>query len=449
MMGSGAASAISPTPQRALAEDLAGPATRSIRRSGAIAAALLAVLVAIATFVPIDSGTLAVGQLAVEGERKVVQHPSGGIVSEILVSEGDVVAEGDVVLRLNAVEAGAAARVIDTQVDALRAEEAARMAEVAGSAEITFPPELVSRGDDPRVAAVMITETSAFEARAALARSQREQLGQQLAQLEQSMSAAASGRAAQQAQAGLLQEELSALQPLLEKGLTVKSRVLSVERALEAAKGEVAALEAEHRRLAAKVQETSSLRKHIDIDRRAEAAEALRRLRAELSAALERQLATADTLHRTEVRAPSAGVVMALKVATVGGVVEAGQPLLEIVPRSNSPVVRARITPREADNVHEGMSAVVRLNAAGASSPATINGVVHSVSADALNDPRTGEAYFEVRIVLPPEEVSRAPREVVAPGLPAEVLIKTGAHTMAEYFFSPVERAMFRALRDS
>ncbi len=448
MIALGAASADQASPERVLAEELAGPATRSIRRSGAIAASLLVALLAIAAFVPIESGALAMGQLAVEGERKVVQHPSGGIVSEILVSEGEVVMEGDVVLRLNAVAAGAAAGVIDTQVDALRAEEAARMAEIAGSAEIVFPPELANRKDDPRVAAVMLAETSAFEARRALAVSQKQQLTQQLDQLEESMSAAAASRAAQQAQAELLQEELAALQPLLEKGLTVKSRVLSLERALEAARGEVAALDAERRRLAAKREETRSLRDRIDMDRRAEASEALRKLRAELSATLERQLATSDTLARTDVRAPTSGVVMALNVTTVGGVVEAGQPLLEIVPQSKRPVVRARITPREADNVREGMAAVVRLDAATTRVPATVEGVVHSVSADALSDPRTGEPYFEVRITLPQDEISRAPKEAIAPGMPAEVLIKTGSHTIVEYFFSPVERAMFRALRD-
>lgn len=435
--------------RRALANELAGPAIRSVRLSGFIAAALFVTLLLLAIFVPIASGTLANGQLAVEGERKVVQHASGGIVSAILVAEGDVVKEGDPVLRLDPIQAGAVAGVVNTQVDALRGEEAVRTAEATGALSVIFHPDMMGRRGDPKVAAVLKAETSAFEARRALARSQKEQLKQQITQIDESIASAISERTAQQAQAKLLQEELTALQPLLEKGLALKSRVLALERSRQEANGRVSSLDAERRRLSAKRQETRTLHDRIEVDRRAEATEALRKLRAELSSALERQLAASDTLQRTEVRAPIAGVVMAVQVTTVGGVIEPGQPLLEIVPQSERLVVRARVTPGEADDVRQGMEAVVRLMAGGARSPPRVNGKVHSISADSLSDQRTSEPYFEVRISIPPGEVAKVPAGVIAPGLPAEVLIKTGTHTMLDYLFSPVERAMFRSMRDT
>jgi HlyD family secretion protein len=185
------------------------------------------------------------------------------------------------------------------------------------------------------------------------------------------------------------------------------------------------------------------------VDRRAQAAEALRAVRVELAEALERRLATADTLQRTEVKAPISGTVMALRVSTIGGVVEPGQALLEIVPLSSDLVVSVRIPPRDADDVRLGMPAIVRLDADGPRSPPRINGTVQSISADALNDERTGAPFFEVRVEIPKEDIANVPADLIAPGLPAEVLIQTGSHTMVEYLFSPVERAMFRSMRDA
>ena len=432
--------------RRALAEELSRPATRSIRISGLIAIVLFAALLALCVFVPIASGTLAMGQIAVDGERKVVQHSSGGIVADILVKEGDSVQEGDVVLRLNAVQAGAAAGVVNAQVDALRAEEAVRMAEVTGADAVTFPQELLARRNDPNVDAVLTAESAAFDARAALSRSQAEQLDQQLIQIDKSILSAKAGRATQQRQADLFAQELATLQPLLEKGLALKSRLLGIERSLEGARGEVDSLASEIKRLEARAAETRGLLARIDVDRRAEAAEALRALRASLGELLDRQLAADDTLQRTEVRAPIGGVVMAMRVNTIGGVVEPGQPLLEIVPQSDLLVARVRILPSDADNVRQGMEATVRLSAGGGRQPVQVEGSVQSISADALTDSRSGEAYFEARIAIPDDR--SIPREVLAPGLPAEVLIKTGQHTILDYLFSPIERAMFQSMRD-
>lgn len=434
--------------RRALVNELAMPAIRSVRFSGVFALILFVGLVLLAVFVPIASGTLANGQITVDGDRKVVQHASGGIVSAILVKEGDVVAEGDVVMRLDAIQAGAAAGVINSQVDSLRAEEAVRTAEATGKITVNFPADLLSRRDDTTVAALLTAEEAAFNTRLELAKSQADQLDQQLVQIDQSIAAAKSEGIAQAAQAKLFDEELSTLKPLLEKGLTVKSRVLGLERSLEDSRGRIASLDSESKRLAAKALETRAVRARIEIDRQAEAAEALRKLRADLAEALDKQAATEDTLQRTEVRAPISGVVMAVRVTTIGGVIESGQPLLEIVPKSGRLIARVRIHPKDADDVRQGMKATIRLQAGGTRSPPHVEGVVQSISADALADQRTGESYFEARVAIPVEEVAKVRSDVLAPGLPAEVLIKTGEHTILDYLLAPIERAAFQTMRD-
>jgi len=436
------------TDREKLADQLAAPAMRSVRFSGAIAACLFAILFGLSAFVPIASGTLAEGQLAVEGERKVVQHSSGGIVSAILVKEGDAVMEGQTVLRLDAVQADSAAGVVNAQVASLRAEEAVRLAETMGQTSVAFPKELTDRAVEPKVASLLASERSAFDARRALAASQIQQMDTQLSQVSANMASSQSDRSSVAAQLTLLEEERDALKPLLEKGLVVKSRVLALERSIEEAKGRIASLDSEMVRLNAKLAETRSLRARVEIDRRAEAANILRTVRGDLAAAVDRQRGTDDTLDRTEIKAPTSGVVMALRVATVGGVIEAGQPVMEIVPQKKGLVARARVRPSDADNVRAGMNATVRLDAAGHRSPPRIKGVVESISADALSDTRTGESYFEARVAVRPEEIEKVPPELVAPGLPAEVLIETGSHTILQYLFSPVERAMFRTMRD-
>jgi HlyD family type I secretion membrane fusion protein len=435
--------------RRKLADELAAPALKSVKLSGMVAAGLFILLVVLAAFVPIEAGTLARAQLEVEGARKLVQHQQGGIVSAILVKEGDVVTEGQTVVRLNAVQAGAAAGVVGAQINSLRAEEAVRTAETIGQTTVTFPADLTARRtSDPQVDSLLTAEKAAFDARLAQARSQERQLSEQLTQIAQNIEQARTDKAAQEAQAKLLEEELQSLQPLLEKGLALKSRVMALQRQLEDTKGRVASLGAEDKRLASKAEETRSLRARVEVDRRAHAAEELRSVRTELSQALDKQVAADDTLDRTEVRAPTSGVVMALKVTTVGGVIEAGAPLMEIVPQSKLLVAHARVRPSDADDVRKGMTAVIRLDAAGHRALPRVTGVVQSISADALADQRTGEPYFEVRVAVPEEEMAKVSPELIAPGLPAEVLIKTGTHTMLQYLFSPVERAMFRSMRD-
>ena len=134
--------------------------------------------------------------------------------------------------------------------------------------------------------------------------------------------------------------------------------------------------------------------------------------------------------------------------STVGGVIEPGQPLMEIVPQSQRLIVRARVHPKDADDIHQGLSATVRLPAGGNRSLPHVEGMVQSISADALTDSRTGEPYFEVRISIPAAEIANVPPDLLAPGLPAEVLIKTGEHTILDYLFAPIERAMFQTMRD-
>ena len=434
--------------RRRTIDQLTAPARRSVRFSGWIAFLLFALLIAGGTLAPIMSGVVSVGQLAVEGDRKLVQHASGGIVSEILVSEGDVVQAGDIVMRLNKVQAGAALGAVSAQIDNLRAEEAVRMAEVAGRKDVAFSQDLIAREQEPGVAAILNAQLGAFKARRDLAASEKRQLTEQLQQIAQSTASAEAEIRSTEEQIASLEVELQDLQTLLDKGLTQRPRVLAMERELSVARGRLQSLKADVSRLEAQAAETRTRRDQIDISRRAEASDELRTLRAEITELLDRQVAASDTFERTEVRAPTAGVVMALSVTTAGGVIEAGQPLMEIVPQSDALIVKARVAPKDADNVYAGLPAIVRFDISGGRAAPRVRGRVTTVSADALTDRRTGEAYFEARIAIPADEAEKVPDELIAPGLPAEILIETGSQTALDYLLAPIERTTFRAMRD-
>lgn len=430
-----------------LAEELAAPARRSVRLMGIIAIALFVILGLLCSLVPIASGALADGRLEVQGERKVVQHPSGGIVANILVKEGQTVKAGEVLVRLDGVQAGAAVGIVSSKLDALHAEEAVRLAEIKGLSKPEFPKDLTARSSNPAVAAMLANERSAFEARRSEAEAIGNRLGEQLQQAEATRHGAGEQLIAVRAQAELLRSEYASVQPLEAKGLVLRSRLLALQRSIAQADGQIAALESDIAAAEAKIRELRTQRAQVEVSRRADAADRLRVIRSELSQSSEQSVAANDTLQRTEVKAPIDGVVMAMRVATEGGVVSAGQPLMEIVPQSIGLVATVRVRPADADNVRAGQVAIVRLGASTRSPQ--VEGVVESISADALTDERTGISYFEARVTVPPEAAAKAPRDLIAPGLPAEVLIRTGAHTVLEYLFKPVEDAAFRSMRDS
>ncbi len=434
--------------RRAAIDDLVTPARRSVRISKWIAFLALAALTGIIGFMPLASGVVARGQLIVDGDRKVIQHAEGGMISELLVGEGDLVEAGDVLVRLDQVQADAAADTVNTQIDNLLAEEAVRQAEMSNASKVSFPAALTERTNIARVRASIEAQENAFRTRRLLADSQRQQLSEQADQINQRIASTQAEQAAAEEQAGLLSEELDGLKTLLEKGLTQRPRVLAVERTLSETRGRIASLSGELGRLTAELAETNTQHAQIDIDRRAKAADALRTVRSELSELVGRQATTSDTLRRTEITAPTSGVVMDVQINTIGGIIGPGEPIMDIVPNGQAIVVLARITPNEADDIRKGMKAIVRFDAGGARSAPRLEGIVRSSSADALRDERSGETYFEVRVDVPASEAEKAPEELMAPGLPAEVLIQTGEQTPFRYIVNPIQSAMFKAMRD-
>jgi HlyD family type I secretion membrane fusion protein len=436
--------------RNAQVEVLAAPAIKAVKWSGRIAILIFVAFIAIAALLPIASGAVAMGQLAVGESRQVVQHPTGGVVSEILVGEGDQVSAGQVLVRLEGVQETAAAGVGLAEIAGLRAELAVREAEAAGRDSPTFPEDMLEAArDNPVVAEAIAVQRSAFTARSEQRDAEARAIDAQRAQIRSAQEAASARRASARQQLTLINDEAEGIRTLYEQGLAPRTRLLALERAAADLEGQAAAFGNEIQRLADQDRELRARRDQLAVNARAEAAEALRMVQTELSAARSRETATQDAVDRMDILAPMAGAVVNLNARTVGGVVAPGEPIMEIVPDDDALVVRVQLRPQDIDAIRPGLTARIRLTLSGDVNPPRLTGQVSRVSADALEDPRTGMYYFEASIEIPPDQAALLPANARVPGLPAEVLIETGQGSVLSYLFSPITDIAFRALRES
>lgn len=433
---------------RTLADELYAPAADVARKLLIFACVSLLVIAAWATLVPIASGAVASGRLDIQDRRKTVQHLDGGIVRRIAIAEGQFVKRGAILIGLNDGDARLDVAVLQSQVDSLRAEKAAREAELVGAGQIRFPDDLVARASDPAVAAVLAAQRAAFAARRNSASGHRLQIGERIEQYSQDRSGAAAQMQARAAQIALLDSEIRDVASLVERGYATRTRLYSLQRAVAALRGERDALVRQGASLSAQRAQARIEIDQVERERGTDAADALRSIQNELVQVLEKLTAARQVLERKVIRAPVAGKVVDLKVTTVGGVIRPGEALMDIVPAARRLIVRARISPLHADDVRVGQTAFVRFQGLGSKNTPTLEGNVVEISADALADPRTGENYFEALVALPAATPEMLPAGDFRPGLPAEVLIRTGERTALAYMLAPISRAAFHSMRE-
>jgi HlyD family type I secretion membrane fusion protein len=431
-----------------LAKQLSGTSDRTGKRLWRIGAGATALLIAMAAFVPIDSGAMAPGMNQVENKRKTVQHLDGGMIQAIHVREGSAVKAGQPLITLDDTDARLNVSVYQAQSDALRAEQAALEAQLLGRSDIQFPPDLLKRSGDPLVASILRSQRAAFAARRDNVSGRKAQLDQQFAQLNQSISGGGAGAAARSEQLRLLDAEIADTQMLFDKGYATKPRLLALQRAAAQLRGERAALNADSAKLRTQQSEVRILALQADRESAAEAANALRTIQSQLAEVEDKLAAARQVLARTQIRAPVSGSVVGMRPTTVGGVIQSGEALMDVVPNGGRLIVVARVSPNDADKLGIGQTASIRFDGSGARDAPVIEGIVQKFSADALTDAKSGETYFEAEVVVAEETRRALPPELLKPGVPATVMIKTGRRTVLGYLFAPIQRASFRALRE-
>ncbi|MEP4380470.1 MAG: HlyD family type I secretion periplasmic adaptor subunit [Alphaproteobacteria bacterium] len=397
---------------------------------------------------PLDSAAIAIGTVGVEGNRRTIQHLEGGIVKEIVVRNGDKVKAGQVLIRLDETQPRAQLQLITGQRNAALALAARLRAERDGSETVTFPEILTSQGNDPSVQETMQGQIGIFEARRNSIEGQRRILRQRIGQFREEIEGLRAQIRSADEQLVLINGEVADLQTLFDKGLTPKSRLLSLQRRAAEIEGERGQNRAAIARARQSIGESEIRIVELRTEQVNEVVAELREVESQLLDLAERFRAADDVLDRVEIVSPIDGFAVDLQVFTSGGVIRPGDRLLDVVPDSEKLVIEARVTPTDIDIVRAGLDAQVRLSAFNQRVTPTVDGTVTWVSADRLTDSNSGEEYYTARIDLKDQNDPRLNGLTLQPGMPAEVLIRTGERTLIQYLVSPVEQSISRSLRE-
>jgi HlyD family secretion protein len=398
-----------------------------------------------AVLMPLAGAVVVPGNLVVQSNVKSIQHPSGGVVAEIAVRNGQHVVGGDLLLRLDATQALASLQVVSKQLDEIRARIARLSAERDGLAQLDVPAELGVRSSEGAVKTLLSSEESLFRARAAARRSQTELLHSKVSQLGEEIAGLDAQIAAKTRQLELITGELSGVQDLYDKRLVPLARLTALQRESARIDGERGQLMSAIAETKSKIGEAQLQMLRLDQDFRTDVVKELGENRGKEAELVERGIAARDLLDRIEIHAPTAGIINQLSVHTVGGVVRAGDTVMEVVPDSDDLQIEARMQPNDIDQVRSGQKAFVRFSAFNQRVTPELAGMVSYVSADASRDHQTNVPYFTVRVALPDDERRRLAGLQLVPGMPAEVFMQTGSRTMMSYLLKPITDQMRRA----
>lgn len=402
-----------------------------------------------AAMAPLAGAVIASGVLTVDSNRKQVQHLEGGTIAEIEVQDGDYVEQGQVLIRLDETEPRATLAILEGEYDMARARAARLKAETAGAAEITFPADLVAAGAHaPKRAEILDGQRILFVTRRRSLDGQTGILIQRIAQLEDEIAGLEWQQRAKAEQSRLIREELADMEHLLTKGLVPKTKVLALKREAARLEGERGEHLAAIARARTAIGETRLEIAQLTHAFQEQATTELREIETQIFDLEERIVAARHVLDHIEIRAPQSGYVVGLQVHTLGGVVQPGDTLLEVVPDRDRLLVEVHIRPLDIDNVALGQSTEVQLTAFKSRTTPVLRGEVVYVSADILSDPRSGETYYLGRIAIPDAEVARLGGLALQPGMPATVMIQTGARTPLAYLIQPIRDGIRHAWRE-
>jgi HlyD family secretion protein len=395
----------------------------------------------------ISGALIAPGQVVVESSVKKVQHPTGGVVGELLAHDGDMVKAGQVLVRLDDTVTKANLAIVTKTLDALQARAARLKAEQQGADKITFPASLLDRASDPDVRDIMASETKLFEVRTTGRAGQKAQLRERIRQLNEEIDGLNAQENAKQQEIALVNQELTGVRTLYEQHLVQLTRLTTLERDGARLEGERAQYVAQKAQTKGKITEIELQIIQIDKDMVSDVSKDLRETNDKIGELVERKVTAEDQLRRVDIRAPQDGMVEQSTVHTVGGVISAGDAIMMIVPQTDDLQVEAKVNPQDIDKLQIGQKTLLRLSAFNQRTTPELNGVVSRVSPDVTTDQRTGQTYYTIRVSMPPEEVARLGEVKLIPGMPVEAFVQTGDRTLLSYLIKPLHDQLMRAFR--
>ncbi|HSV84711.1 MAG TPA: HlyD family type I secretion periplasmic adaptor subunit [Ramlibacter sp.] len=438
-----------PAQEPAANEPAAPDDPRRVRRIGiAVLATGFVGFLAWAAFAPLDEGVPSAGVVAIDTKRKAVQHLTGGIVKAVLVREGDRVREGQPLVRLDDAAMRANFESVRHRYLGLRAAQGRLLAERAGSNTITYHPELESEASDPLIRLQMTTQEQLFRARRAALAADLRALQESIEGQQAVLTSLQTQLTHRRAQLDLLNEELRNTRGLVEEGFAPRNRQLELERMAAEAQASIADLTGGAQRALrtiAEMRQRQALRRQEDRKEvETQHAEVAREVEADES----KYRALREELGRVDIKSPATGQVVGLSVQTVGGVISPGQKLMDIVPEGERLMLESRVPPHLIDRVHAGLPVDVRFAAFAHSPQLVVDGELVSISGDLLTEPQTNTTYYLARVALTPEGLRHLGARTLQPGMPVEVVLKTGERSLLAYLLHPLSRRMAASMKE-
>ncbi len=424
-------------------------------RVGALVAILFFVVgLGWAAFARLDAAASGEGQVTVSGNRRTVQHRDGGIVKAMAVRDGDHVTAGQVLFRLEGAEVAASERALAASVIDLLAQRARLEAEVAGRS-IVWPAEFASAtGDDRRlIARAQSLQLAQLRSRGASLAASDQVLRQQAAEVARQTSGFNAQAQASARQRASLAQQLESTKKLADEGYVSRNTVRAIERSIQQLEGADADYSSRSAAAREQIGQTSAQRVQTRRRQVEEAAASLRDTQFQLNEMQPKWAAAREQLARTEIRAPVSGTVVGLRVFTVGGVIQAGQPILDIVPDAAPLIVRANFAPGDIDGVVAGRPAEVKFLSLHDRGLPILTGTVHSISADSLRDEASGRSYFSAEIAVPHDQIARIAAvrggdTGIRAGVPVAVMVPLRRRTALQYLLDPLTEAFSRSFHE-
>ncbi len=429
------------------------PANRAIRRYMLLAGVTLGTLVigagGWAATMNISAAVIGSGVVGVESNTKKIQHGQGGIVREIHVGNGAMVRAGDILVRLDGVEATTSLAATTKEIDQLEAKRLRLIAERDGAKDLIDPLQTIARLDDSQFIAGLTSETSLFKARAEQIESKTAQLKEQIAQIEQQRDGTRQRLLSNAEEASWSGQQAQRIENLAKDGLVQFSRLADSKRTVAQLSGERSQLLSDEATAGKRITEIELQIVQLEKDRRAEVLTDLVDTEGRLAKLEEQRLALEDQIAHLDIRAPVDGIVHQLSTHTIGGFLSAGEAAMNIVPTRDMLTVEMRVKPADVDQVSVGQAARLRFSAFNQRTTSEIEGNVESLSPDVSVNEQTGETWYSARIAISPEERAKLGELVLIPGMPVEAYIRAEPRTALAYLMKPITDQMERALREN
>lgn len=415
---------------------------------GGIAAVLMILIFGVwASMMSVAGGAVANGKVALEGNRKALQHREGGTVKAILVREGQRVEKGQPLIELNPTDLQAEVAILDSTRVATIVRLARLRTEARNESQILWSADVNALRDRVQARSIIEQETALFEARLTAYRGNINLLRQQIEGRERQIAGLEARLVAMQSQLTSVDQEHLSLLPLVEKGLIARPRVLALERTSASLTADIQTIRSQIDAERSSIQQAETQIAQLEKDRREAVAREIAEMEARLAEVAPRLTSASERLQNTTLVAPESGYVYGLAVFNPGAVIAPGQTVMEIVPSTDALVLSVEISPKDVERVRRGQHVTVHLLAYSQRYQSVIKGRLDKVSADRFDNPQTGASYYRGTVSIAPGELQRAQVELV-PGMPVNVVIETGERTILEYLLDPIFQVTDYALRE-